>query len=373
MATAGEILLGAVLRAAATRPARVAVVGIAKNAGKTVALNHLIAAAAGRRLGLALASTGRDGEAQDAITELPKPRIHAPAGAWIATARGALPACAAGLAVLQELPLHTALGPVLIARVTRPGHVLLIGPGSRQRLAAVYAALTARAAAAGAPPDLFLVDGSFDRVAAAAPALTGTVVLAAGAAFSPSQAATVAEAAHWLDLLRLPPAPAPWARRLRAPAAPVQWLDPAGGAAALPFPSALAAAPALVEAVAAMVAGQPPGGALAVAGAVTDALLRALILRPELVPRFTLVVRDATCILADRHLWRRFRRQGGQAAVAAPVRVAAVVANPWSPRGRGYDPADFVGALAAVAGGVPVLDLEGGEMHLGSPDPAPRP
>lgn len=359
----GSLLLEAVLRAAGRLPARAAVVGICKNAGKTVALNHLIQAAAARGLGMGLLSSGRDGEEQDAITELPKPRIQVPAGAWVATAAGALAAATAGLQVVQELPLATPLGPMVAALVTRPGTVVLVGPGSARRAAAVFGALAALAEKARRPIGLFLADGSFDRRAAAAPTVTGTVVLAAGAAYSPSMPQTVAQAAHLLDLFRLPGVPPHWDLHVRAPRAPVQWLAPGGGATALPF-SALVQADALAESL----AQRPPGGALCLSGAVTDALLQALVLRPALAPRFTLLVRDATRILASRQLWRRFRRQGGQAAVADPVQVAAVAANPCSPGrpgGGGYDPAAFVGALAAVSGGLPVIDLEGGVIALG--------
>ena len=54
---------------------RVSLVGLSKNAGKTVTLNRLIRAAAGLGIPLGLLSTGRDGEPVDAVTELPKPRI----------------------------------------------------------------------------------------------------------------------------------------------------------------------------------------------------------------------------------------------------------------------------------------------------------
>ncbi len=348
-----DLLLDAVLQAAGGLPARVSVVGICKNAGKTVALNHLVRAAAERRLDQGLVSSGRDGEETDAITELPKPRIHAPAGTWIATARDVLGAGTAQLHVVRELPLHTPLGPVVLARVTRAGDVVLVGPGSSRRVTEVFGALSALSDAARRPVRLFLADGSFDRMAAAAPTVTGVLVLAAGAAYHPNMPQTVAQVAHWLDLLRLPVVPAAWARHAAARRAPVQWLHPDGTAVALPFRSVLVDTAALV----ADVARRPPDGGLLVTGAVTDALVQALVLRPDLVPRFTLLVQNPTRILADRRLWQRFRRQGGRAAVADPVRLAAVTANPHSPVGCDYDSGAFVAALAEVAAGVPVLDL----------------
>lgn len=376
---AAHDLLTAVLRTAGARPARVSLVGICKNAGKTTAVNALIGAAEAAGVALALVSAGRDGEETDAITDLPKPRIRVPAGAWVATARDALPRSTAVVAVQRELPYcQTPLGPVVLGRVTAPGDVLLIGPGSARRLHDAMAALGEQSAAAGRPAGLYLVDGSFDRIAAAAPGVTGTVVLAVGAAYSESMKATVAQAAHLLDLFASPPVDAGRLPAVTAAmaAAPVCWVWPSGQVEPLPLASVLTGADQAVAAAAERL-GRPDGGRpaaetgampgrplLVCAGAVTDRLVGALVLRPAVAGRIGLAVRDATRLLADRQLWRRFRRQGGLAMTVDPVRVAAVTCNPWSPTGAGYPPPAFARAVAAVAGRRPVLDLEAGLMEV---------
>lgn len=372
MASAAERLLDAVLGAPGAPPARVSVVGICKNAGKTTALNRLIAAADGRGLGLALVSTGRDGEEQDAITELPKPRIYAPAGAWVATARDALAKGTARIDVIRELGgAATPLGPVVLGRVTVPGEVLLVGPGSAQRVRAGLGALSSLADAARQPVRLALVDGSFDRMAAAAPGVTGQIVLAVGAAYSHSLKSTVAQAAHLLSLFTLPPVEPE--RRLAAEqamlAARVSWITPYGGVEPLPALSALVGAEQVVRAAADRLA-QPeaeagaPRPLITVAGAVTDRLVQSLILEPEVTRRVALVVRDATRLLVDRQLWRRFRQQGGRAHVLDPIRVAAVTSNPWTPYSAGHDPEEMIRAVASVAPGLPVIDVETGLMEV---------
>lgn len=53
----------------------VALLGLAKNAGKTVALNSLAAETRAAGESLVLASIGRDGEAFDAVTRKPKPPV----------------------------------------------------------------------------------------------------------------------------------------------------------------------------------------------------------------------------------------------------------------------------------------------------------
>lgn len=385
--------------AAAAPCPRAAIIGICKNAGKTVALNHLIAEASAAGVRLALASSGRDGEAKDAVTDLPKPRITAPPGAWLATARGAL---TPAVTVVGELPLATPLGPMVVGRATAGGEVVLVGPGSSQALAAVLSALEAAAGAAGEPPALTLVDGAFDRLAAASPDLTDTVVLAVGAAYSPSQQQTLAQAAFLLDVLRLPPAPLaaePLAAALALgrPALVLPGTAPLllGVASALADPAALLAAaaaildrppPAPVPARdptptsdpaptgAPTPAGAPPPAvdhapaALVLPGALTDGLLQAWLLNfRHPTHRLTVVLPDATHVLAHRDLWRRWRRLGGEAAVQRPIRVAAVTANAHSPVGASYNPNTFFAALGEVAADLPVFDLvQGLQCRLGS-------
>lgn len=329
-------------------PTRLSVIGLCKNAGKTVTLNHLVRAAAARTIPLGLVSTGRDGEEQDAITELPKPQIWAPDGAWVATAREALPVATARLAVFRELPMKTPFGPVVLCRVESPGEVLLIGPGSALRMAEVLGGLEAFGAR------LCLVDGSFDRIAAAAPTVTGRVVLAAGAAYSHSMAETAAQVRHLLDLFDLPVVP-PAAERPVEEAmrrAPVAIVTGQGAVAELPVTSGLGDPKPIIEAALEATA----DGYLTLKGALGDRLLLSLLKARAIIP---VVVNDPTRILVERNLWRRWRRQGGRAFVRRSVRLVAVTTNGYSPVGRGYDAAEFLAAVAAFAER-PVYDLVAG-------------
>ena len=67
-------------------PSRVTVIGMAKNAGKTVTQNYLrtLAHTDGRVIGLL--SVGLDGEKTDAMTNLPKPVVWVEPGTIVATA-----------------------------------------------------------------------------------------------------------------------------------------------------------------------------------------------------------------------------------------------------------------------------------------------
>lgn len=329
---------------------RVGVIGLSKNAGKTVTFNHLVREATTQGVPLGLISTGRDGEQQDAITELPKPRIWAPVGTWLATAAGALPAATAQLTTVRELPIQTRFGPMLIGQVTAEGEVLLIGPGSKRRITEALGALE------GLGAQLCLVDGSFDRIAAASPEVTGQVVLAAGAAYSTSMEETVTQVRHVLDIFDLPAVlPAIEAKvNEAAEQGPVSVVTLGGTVTPVPVTSALADPEPIVRAA---LDKQAYGAYLVINGALSDRLVTALL--KQRARTVGLVVSDATHVLVERSLWRRWRRQGGPVYVRRPIRLVAVTINPHSPVGEDYDPQAFFQAVRAVANR-PVYDLKAG-------------
>ena len=67
-----------------------AVMGMSKNTGKTVCLNHLLQQAQQDRVAVGLTSIGRDGEERDEVFAIPKPPVHVTPGCLVATARDTL-------------------------------------------------------------------------------------------------------------------------------------------------------------------------------------------------------------------------------------------------------------------------------------------
>jgi hypothetical protein len=171
----------------------VAVVGIAKNVGKTVTMRALYEAAYAQGVRVGLVSAGRDGEATDAVFENPKPRLWLYPGTWIATAFAALPD---QMRVEERSSLPTACGPLEYARVTREAFFELIGPPTAAGLRAAVDALAQRCG-------LVLIDGAIDRLAVIA---TGddAIVAACGAAAAATQSEVVGEIRSLVDRLRVP-------------------------------------------------------------------------------------------------------------------------------------------------------------------------
>ena len=112
---------------------RLALVGLAKNTGKTETLAAILAehAAAGRAIGVT--SIGRDGEAHDVIdARIEKPRVKLQAGSLVATTGALLRASSVAHERLGQTGVRTPLGEVVLARLSEAGTVEVAGPSVHQ-------------------------------------------------------------------------------------------------------------------------------------------------------------------------------------------------------------------------------------------------
>ncbi|HBW33993.1 hypothetical protein [Desulfosporosinus sp. BICA1-9] len=106
--------------------------GLAKNAGKTTALNAVNRLFPGQCLGLT--SIGYDGETFDAIYRHPKPSITVHLGQIILTAERFLPDTPKGYDILEAWGNHPQFGSWLILKITEPGDFRMAGPSALSEL-----------------------------------------------------------------------------------------------------------------------------------------------------------------------------------------------------------------------------------------------
>ncbi len=321
------------------RASSLAVVGIVKNAGKTVAIGRLLreSASLGRVAGVL--STGLDGEPRDTVFGYRKPPVIVSEGMWVATAAQGIEAAEAGLAPRAETGVATPFGPVVVAEVVRAGRVSLIGPRSLSQVARVIMALRAQGV------ELVLVDGSVDRRAVAAAAETEAVVLVVGAAWSRDLASVVREARRVLAAFAFPLTGlglADW------PAAP-DMVTRSGEVS----PCGLASALGAEEALAALAAGRR-ARALRCPGAVSGALLDALV--DSAATPLKLIAHDGTRVFATEAEIERFEAAGGEIEVRRPIRVAGVAINPYSPEGYRLPVTELRERIQDLVPGRPVFD-----------------
>jgi hypothetical protein len=152
------------------------IVGTAKNTGKTTAMSYLLWHSRGTGVSPGVTGIGYDGEEIDNVTRLPKPRLHFENDTIVTTSEGCLGTCTASYKVLKRTGIRTALGEVLILRITDPGLIVIAGPNKRSSLLSVI-------------EDMFelgvgniLVDGSLNRLAPMA--IADNIVFTTGAARS---------------------------------------------------------------------------------------------------------------------------------------------------------------------------------------------
>lgn len=302
---------------------RLAIIGLSKNVGKTTVVNHLLETVALPASQLALTSLGLDGEALDALTGLPKPRIVPAAGLLVATARQLLASGTAEVDVLEELPGRTALGTVVLGRVRLPGRIEIAGPTLLSDL--VQAARRVQQYGAR----MLLVDGAINRLGAAAPEVADACILCTGATVGAAARVVARRTVEALERLSTPAALAELRAAFFA-------LPPACRLAAwMPDSQLRVAPPETLDPVLAArwVAEQGRKGAVAcfLRGAFTDEVAQALLQQWSLVRPLTCLINDPTRLFASAALLRQLKEREVSLAVAQPIQILAVTLSPFAP------------------------------------------
>ena len=107
---------------------RISIVGMAKNAGKTTALNYLLEEAIDEGLRLGVTSTGRDGEGTDVVTGTDKPRVFLDTDTIVSVPTQLYELADAGLEILKMTEYGSSLGQIMLCRVVSSGYVQVAGP-----------------------------------------------------------------------------------------------------------------------------------------------------------------------------------------------------------------------------------------------------
>lgn len=304
---------------------RLAIVGVAKNCGKTTTLNFLLHRR--RELGLeppALVSVGIDGESKDLLLGTEKPSIHVRRRQWIATAEGVIERGTAAVEYVAATGFSTPLGEVLICRVRDEGTILLAGLGHRRQVVTVTEKMVRLGAQA------VWIDGAYGRVIGAHPDLSDAVIISTGAVIG-SDVEMVAEKTRDLVSRLALPEVTRSGDRIAIEGAIEKGrpfiVDGEQGVQPLETTSALLDLEPLLERQNAALE------AVAISGLVSDRVLESLI---SLGRGFRLLVPDGTVIHADEDLWRRFC-ESWKVLALRPGRVVGISYNPTSVTGRRLD------------------------------------
>ena len=314
---------------------RLALVGLAKNTGKTETLATILSdhARAGRAVGVT--SIGRDGERHDVIDErIAKPPLQLRTGWLVATTGPLLRASGLRHERLIDTHIRTPLGEVVVARVTATGEVEVAGPSVAQDVHDVSDAMLSLGA------EQVLIDGAVDRRAASSPAVADGLVMATGAVLGHDVERVVAATAEAVEVVRLPQA------------------RDTHDALAVERGVVLEAAPAQI---AQLLARHHDARSLLVRGALGEGFLQALVgaLRGRRQP-LRVIVEDHTRVFLSDHPPSFYERQGVSIEVVATTDLVALTVNPVAPQSHRLDSRELRAALGAVAGDVPVIDVREG-------------
>lgn len=305
--------------------ARVALVGLAKNSGKTTTLNALLDAVQRDSRSVGMVSIGIDGESHDMLIGTRKPTIHAQRGDWVVTAQDAIARSGARVEYVESLGFSTPLGEVVVGRVLGAGHVILAGLRHQRDLSRALEVLSRHEV------DLAFIDGAYGRVVAARPSLSDGVIVSTGAVLGRSVDAIVEKTADVVDRLRLEPARQPWQIDL------LERAESYGGALLGGpdiEPRKLPSRSALLGLSRAEHLWSDEVTAIAVAGLVSDSVIESLLAVDG--ENRTLLVPDGTVIQGSPVMQARLERSW-TILVGAEIRVLAISINPTSVQGHEVD------------------------------------
>lgn len=328
------------------RPYRsVSIIGMCKNAGKTTVLNQIIREATGSGRVLALTSIGRDGEDKDLVTGTQKPGIHVAQGTLIATASELiLRHCDVTREILDTTGISTPMGDVILLRARSDGSIQLAGPSMTGQLARLREDLFRFGA------DMVLIDGALSRKTLCSRQVTEATILCTGASYHKSMDTVVEDTAYQCEILTLPETEDPELRCL------TEFPDDFRGTVILgeegpwTVPAGLSVEDALRQ--------REATGARAIffGGALSDFLMRPLLMSSAPLKGLTFAVRDSSKLLLKRESFQKLLRRGVRLQVLHSVNLVALTVNPFSAYGFHF-PKDALLARMESRTSLPVIDV----------------
>jgi hypothetical protein len=331
-------------RIARAGSARIAIVGLARGAGRTTVIRSTLAGLGERGLTAGIASAGWRDEDLEAAGGPATLSLKLHEGTVVASTAAALARADAVLETLEEACYSTSVGPVHVSRVIKEGHVDLIGPGTGPELLKAVDAIRRHI------DGPILVEGTLGRRGFSAPGVAERLVLAVGGGLAPSRERILPAVRYYLDLFGSPLAPdaaRPLLERALAESrcilATREWspLDSFHWQVRDNAPSLLARRDL------------SPASAV-VPGTVTDETIVPL-LREKMWIGF--VVRDPMRSVLSPVYHAAWRRRGGGVSVIHRPEVLALAVNPVNPTGPDFDAEEILADLRAGVRDVSTHDV----------------
>ena len=173
------------------------IVGLEKNTGKTECFNYVMQRLPLDKIRVAVSSIGIDGETTDQVTKTAKPEIFLREGVYFGTSEKHYLTKLLTSELLEISDETTSLGNIVIGKALTPGKLLLSGPSSTNGLRRWMNEMRKY------DIDLTIIDGALSRLSLASPAVSESMILATGAAYSANINTLVQKTAFVVQMINL--------------------------------------------------------------------------------------------------------------------------------------------------------------------------
>ena len=322
------------------------IVGMAKNAGKTTALNFLIEEAMDEGIVLGITSTGRDGETQDLVTGTEKPRVYLDQGTLVSVPSQLFGLADAGLEILRRTKYSTAIGELLICKVQDAGYVQIAGPVINSETKKLCQDMF------GLGCDLVMIDGAIDRKTIASPETSDAIILATGAVLSRSMKKVVEETAHVVHLYGLlefdeNDKVTEFIRQDNYEH--IIAFNDKGEGKVLDLVTGLGAARYIDDAI------EEDTRYIFIPGAFTNSVVADITNKH--LKQVEFILKDPTKIFVNIMDWGQLRKRGFKVKVLKNIEIAAITVNPWSPQGYTFDSDILIEEMKKLIPDMPIIDV----------------
>ena len=318
------------------------IVGLEKNIGKTECLKYVLDRLPVQTKRIAVTSIGIDGETVDQVTRTQKPEIVLREGMYFGTSEAHYRQRRLVSELIDVSDENTSLGRVVTAKAITGGKILLSGPSSANSLKRWMNEMQQRFGI-----QLVIIDGALSRMSSASPAVSQSMILATGAAYSANITTLVSKTAHVVDLINMELTDEHNISRLMPLEKGLWFIDKDGGLNSLDSMTSLSRDIRFD--------GMDDCKTLYVAGALVDGFLER-VRKNKSLKQVELVVRDFTKVFITPQQFRLFIKAGGRIRVLQKSKLIAVTVNPTSPSGYVLD-SDTLCDRLSEAIELPVFDL----------------
>lgn len=328
----------------------VSIVGLAKNAGKTVTLNYLIDEAYEKGLTLGITSTGRDGESIDLVTQTEKPTIYVTEGMFVATAKKALMMSECKVEVLETTNISTPMGEVVLVKVRQGGNIQIAGPVSAKDMKHVMNRLRFYGA------EVVLVDGAIDRKAVSSPVITDACIVATGAVLSRDMKKVIEKTVHAVECYSFSKPDDDTIKQILL--TNKTCIIQKDGRVIVPdIETSITGCKKINESI------DKNTAYVFLKGAVTSISLKD-IANNESLKNFEVIIEDGTKIFIEASTYNDLKRKGLKIRALNPIDVIAVTLNPVSPSGYYFESCEFKQKMEHFIKGIKIIDVvSGGEEY----------